>query len=77
MAQKGFFIHVTNMNAFGHLVNADTFNTSRLVPEMYEIIANLDVSASWMDMGQKNKSFKSNLNLTSQGLERAIRERRV
>jgi hypothetical protein len=31
----------TNMDYFGHLVNPDSFNTSLVRPEMFEITANL------------------------------------
>ena len=40
---KGIFIYATNMHHFGHLVNTDTFNTSRIRPEFYEVISNLHV----------------------------------
>jgi hypothetical protein len=34
------FMHVTNRVDFGHLVNADTFDTSRINSEIYQIFDN-------------------------------------
>ena len=37
------FMYATNMDYFGHLINPDTFNVSKIRPEMFEIISNFDV----------------------------------
>ncbi len=37
-------MYATNMQHFGHLVNPETFNTSLIRPEMYEILTNFEVS---------------------------------
>lgn len=34
------------MDYYGHLINSDTFNTSLIRPEMYEILSNLN---DWAD----------------------------
>lgn len=36
----GIFMFVTNLENYGHLVNPDTFDTSRKHPDMYEIYSN-------------------------------------
>jgi hypothetical protein len=33
----------TNMEYFGHLINPDSFNTSLIRPEMFEILTNFEV----------------------------------
>lgn len=33
----------TNLDYYGHLINTDTFNTSLIRPEMYQIFENFDV----------------------------------
>ncbi|GFG29485.1 hypothetical protein Cfor_05047, partial [Coptotermes formosanus] len=40
MREKDVFMHVTNRVDFGHLVNADTFDTSRMNSEIYQIFDN-------------------------------------
>lgn len=37
-------MYATNVQYFGHLVNPETFNTSLVRPEMYEIVTNQAVS---------------------------------
>lgn len=37
-------MYATNMEYFGHLINPDSFNTSKIRPELYEIASNFDVS---------------------------------
>ena len=34
----------TNMQVFGHLINPDGFNTSKIRPEMFEIFNNFEVN---------------------------------
>ncbi|XP_064461104.1 procollagen-lysine,2-oxoglutarate 5-dioxygenase 1-like isoform X2 [Ornithodoros turicata] len=40
LRSKGIFIHVSNTESYGHLVNADTFDISRKHPDFYEIYSN-------------------------------------
>lgn len=37
-------MYATNMEEFGHLINPDSFNTSLIRPEMYEIFTNYEVN---------------------------------
>lgn len=42
LREKDIFMYATNMDYFGHLVNPDSFNTSLIRPEMFQIIDNFD-----------------------------------
>jgi procollagen-lysine,2-oxoglutarate 5-dioxygenase 1 len=40
MRENDVFMHVTNRVSFGHLINADDFNTSHLHNELWELMNN-------------------------------------
>ena len=40
LREADVFLHVTNRGTFGHLVNADDFDTSHIHNEMWELIRN-------------------------------------
>lgn len=42
LRKAGVFMYATNMEYFGHLINPDSFNTSKIRPELYEIASNFD-----------------------------------
>jgi hypothetical protein len=44
ISSKDIFMYGTNLDYYGHLINTDTFNTSLIRPEMYQIIENFDVN---------------------------------
>lgn len=33
-------MHVVNLDVYGHLINPDSFDTSRAVPDLYEQLTN-------------------------------------
>lgn len=41
MRDKYIFMYGTNMHYFGHLINADTYDPTKIRPELFEIINNL------------------------------------
>ena len=38
---QGTFIYLTNEIEYGHLVDPDNYNTSLILPELYEIFSNM------------------------------------
>ncbi|XP_047484397.1 procollagen-lysine,2-oxoglutarate 5-dioxygenase 2-like isoform X1 [Penaeus chinensis] len=40
LREKGVFMYVSNRVDFGHLVNADQFDTSRMNPELWQVVDN-------------------------------------
>ena len=41
LRSNNIFMHATNMDSFGHLINPDNYDPSLARPEMFEIIDNL------------------------------------
>lgn len=52
-------MYATNMEYFGHLINPDSFNTSKIRPEMFEIQTNFDVKTLKTKFTYQNKIYKS------------------
>ena len=40
---QGYFIYLTNEEKYGHLIDPDYYNTTRYLPELYEVFNNLQV----------------------------------
>jgi hypothetical protein len=64
---KDIFMYATNMHNFGHLINADNFNTSLTRPEMYQIFDNYDVRNLL-----KYQDNQFNFILISKGLDKSF-----
>jgi hypothetical protein len=60
MREKGKFMHVSNLHDYGHLLNADTYDTTRLHGDMYQMFDNyLDwekkyIHSDWSQYVQDN-----------------------
>lgn len=47
----------TNIEYFGHIISTDTFNTSLIRPEMYEIASNFQVNSLFNIKANRSKNI--------------------
>ncbi len=66
MKFQGYFIYLNNEINYGHLIDPDNYNTSLILPELYELFTNSKVNFILKK--------ESNLNLSGffKGLESSI-----
>ena len=55
LREADVFLHVTNRGTFGHLVNADDFDTSHTHNELWELIRNKWVQSTAMRLKPKGR----------------------
>ena len=54
LREADVFMHVTNRGTFGHLINADDFDTSHTHNELWEMIRNRSVGSSSSNISGKS-----------------------
>lgn len=40
VCQQGVFMYLSNLEEYGHLINAETFDTKHINPDVYELLTN-------------------------------------